>query len=49
MSLRPSLLWLTLNLDLIIQCLSRNDIFFHQFYIPRKKSSRTSGATRTQV
>jgi hypothetical protein len=28
MSLRPGLLWLTLNLALIIQCLSWNNIFF---------------------
>jgi hypothetical protein len=27
MSLRPGLLWLTQNLALIIQCLSRNNIF----------------------
>jgi hypothetical protein len=27
-SLRPGFLWLTLNLDLIIRCLSRNTIFF---------------------
>jgi hypothetical protein len=34
MSLRPSLLWLTLNLALIIQCLSRNNIliFFNVTY-----------------
>jgi hypothetical protein len=28
MPLRPGLLWLTLNLALIIQCLSRNNIYF---------------------
>jgi hypothetical protein len=28
MSLRPGLLWITLNLDMIIQCLSRNNLFF---------------------
>jgi hypothetical protein len=37
MSLLPGLLWLILNLALIIQCLSRNNIFFiFQFYITRK-------------
>jgi hypothetical protein len=35
MSLRPGLLWLTLNLALIIHCLSWNDFFF-QFYVPTK-------------
>jgi hypothetical protein len=40
MSLRPGLLWLTLNLALIIQCVSRNNIF-SQFYTLRKMSSRT--------
>jgi hypothetical protein len=34
MSLRPGLLWLTLNLALIIQCLSRNNIFFDFAYPP---------------
>jgi hypothetical protein len=28
MSLRPGLLWITLNLALIIQCLSQNNVFF---------------------
>jgi hypothetical protein len=37
-----SLLWLSLNLALIIQCSSR---FFPQFYIPRKMSSRALGGT----
>jgi hypothetical protein len=32
MSLLPGLLWLTLNLALIIQCLSRNNIFIF-FYL----------------
>jgi hypothetical protein len=45
MSLRPSLLWLILNLALIIQCLSR--IFFSHFYIPSKMSSLTPGGMRT--
>jgi hypothetical protein len=31
MSLRPGLLWLTLNLALMIQCLSRNNIFIFVF------------------
>jgi hypothetical protein len=35
MSLCPGLLWLTLNLALIIQCLSRNNICL-QIYITRK-------------
>jgi hypothetical protein len=38
MSLRPGLLWLTLDLALIIQCLS-----------PRKMFSRTPGGTHTPV
>jgi hypothetical protein len=29
MNLRPGLLWLALNLALIIQCLSRNNILWH--------------------
>jgi hypothetical protein len=40
MSLRPGLLCLTTNLALIIQRLSRNIVCF-QFYIPRKRFSRT--------
>jgi hypothetical protein len=40
MSLRPGLLWLTLNLALIIQCLSRNSIFIFLML-------RTPGGTRT--
>jgi hypothetical protein len=32
MSLRPGLLWLTLNLTLIIQCLSQNNNFFNCTY-----------------
>jgi hypothetical protein len=40
MSLRPGLLWTTLNLALIIQCLSRNNILFY-FYIPCKVFSHT--------
>jgi hypothetical protein len=41
MSLRPGLLWLTLNLALItVQCFSRNNIYF-LFYISRKTYSRT--------
>jgi hypothetical protein len=42
MTLRPVLLWLTLNLTLIIQCLSRNNIYIFQFYIPRKMFSHMS-------
>jgi hypothetical protein len=38
MPLRPDLVWLTLNLGLIIQCISR---FFPLFFIPRKMFSRT--------
>jgi hypothetical protein len=34
MSLRPDLLWLNLNLALIIQCLSRNNIYFFNFTYP---------------
>jgi hypothetical protein len=34
MSLCPGLLWLTLNLALIIQCLSWNNIFFFNFTYP---------------
>jgi hypothetical protein len=48
MSLRPGLLWLTLNLALIIQSLSRNNIFF-LFYVPPKISLRTPGVRVTQV
>jgi hypothetical protein len=40
MSLHPGLLWLTLNQALVSQCLSLN-IFFSQFYLPRKNFSRT--------
>jgi hypothetical protein len=29
MSLRPDLLWLNLNLALMIQCLSRNNIYIY--------------------
>jgi hypothetical protein len=35
MSLRPGLLWLTLNLALIIQCLSWNNIYFFKFCGPQ--------------
>jgi hypothetical protein len=45
-SLCLSLLWLTLNLPLIIQCLTRNSIFV-QFYISRKMFSLTPGGTHT--
>jgi hypothetical protein len=41
MSLRPGLLWLTLNLATIIQCLSRNNSSFPHFYITRKMFSPT--------
>jgi hypothetical protein len=41
MSLRPGLLLLTLNLALVIQCLSRNNNFFLQFYMRRNFFSRT--------
>jgi hypothetical protein len=50
MSLRPGLLWLTLNLATIIQCSSWNtcNIFiFFLFYVPPKMSSRTPGGTLT--
>jgi hypothetical protein len=49
MSLRPGLLWLTLNLALITQCLSRNIIFFNFTYpvrcllVPHKMFSCTPG------
>jgi hypothetical protein len=46
MSLRPGLLWLTLDLALIIQCSSRNNIFFSTLHT-RKMSSRNPGDTRT--
>jgi hypothetical protein len=46
MSLRPGLLWLTLNLALIIHCLSRNNIFvsiaftpYDDFAYPRLKTT----------
>jgi hypothetical protein len=44
MSLHPGLLWVALNLTLIIQCLSRNNIyiyFFFRFYQLHKMFSRT--------
>jgi hypothetical protein len=47
MSIRPGILWVTLNLALIIQCLQRNNIYFFQFHIPREMSSLTLGATLT--
>jgi hypothetical protein len=47
MSLRPGLLWLTLNLALDIQCLSWNNIFFFFLILRTKMSSRTPGGTRT--
>jgi hypothetical protein len=47
LSLRQGLLWLSLNLALIIQCLSRNNIFFVQFYVPRMMSSPTHCGERT--
>jgi hypothetical protein len=49
MSLRPGLLWITVNLALIIQCLSQNDIYilFFKFYIRSKTFSRTAGGICT--
>jgi hypothetical protein len=51
MSLRPGLLWLTLNLALVIQCLSRNNTRI--FYILRKMlhvaSLHCYGSRRTVV
>jgi hypothetical protein len=35
MPLSPGILWLTVNLAMIIQCLSRNNIIILQFYILR--------------
>jgi hypothetical protein len=34
MSLRPDLLWLTLNLAMIIQCVSWNNIYIFLIYVP---------------
>jgi hypothetical protein len=48
MSLRPFLLWLTLNLALLVQCLSRNTIFC-PYYIPRKMLSPTPRAMPLQI
>jgi hypothetical protein len=45
--LNLGLLWLTLNLALIIECLAQNSIFFSPFYIPPKMSSRTPEGLRT--
>jgi hypothetical protein len=50
MSLRPGLLWLTLNLDLIIQCLSWNNIFiFLNFTYPLRCLRVTPGVHVPQV
>jgi hypothetical protein len=61
MPLRPGFLLLTSNLALIIQCLSRNNIFFfffdftylvRCFLVPHEKSSRTPGgyaSTRLKI
>jgi hypothetical protein len=49
MSLSPGLLWLALNLALIIQCLSQNNTYIFQFYVPRKTFSHRAGGKRTQV
>jgi hypothetical protein len=49
MSLSPGLLWLALNLALIIQCLSRNNTYIFQFYLPRKMSSHRPGGKLTLV
>jgi hypothetical protein len=47
MSLRPDLLWLTLNLTLIIQCLSWNNIYiFFSILRSPKMFSRTPGVRR---
>jgi hypothetical protein len=54
-SLRPGLLWLTLNLALIIQCLFRNNLFLNfaypvrRFLVPPKMSSHTPGVRVPQV
>jgi hypothetical protein len=47
MSLRPSLLWLTLNLALLIQCLLGH--IYISFYMLRKMFSLTSGVRLPQV
>jgi hypothetical protein len=47
MSSHPGLLWLTPNLAQIIRCLSRNNIYLTQFYMPRKMFARGPGDTRT--
>jgi hypothetical protein len=44
--LTSGLLWLTLNLALITQCLSWNNIFIFLIYVPPKMSSPTPGGTR---
>jgi hypothetical protein len=48
-SLRPSLLWLTLNLALIIQCLSQNNTFYFQIYIPLRSLRLPSRVSLPQV
>jgi hypothetical protein len=48
MSLCPGLLWLTLNLALIIQCLSRNNVFCFNFTWPPLWSSGQSSWLQIQ-